>query len=309
MKILITGGAGFIGSHLAESCHYRGHKVSILDNLSTGKLENVSHLDPSVTVVDGDIRDRDLVALCLRGVDVVFHLAAKVSVPESIEQPEETHSVNVDGTLTLLSLCRDENLKRFVFASSCAVYGDGEGLPKREEMVLDPLSPYALQKVTSEFYCKLFHNLYGIPTTALRFFNVYGPRQDFSSHYSGVIAKFVSAALKNDPLYVYGDGEQSRDFIFVKDLCNILLSLISGRPKGIDGRVFNVGTGKPTTLNDLIGALKSLTGKELTVLTEAQRRGDILHSFSDMSALSNILRLKGWTSLGDGLKECLDFYT
>ena len=249
---LVTGGAGFIGSHLTEALVNRGIRVTVVDNLSTGHRRNIAHLKAGVSFVEGDIRDAELLGRVTAGCDVVFHQAAVVSVTQSVQDPSYSCEVNDLGTVRVLDASRKNGVKRVVLASSSAVYGDDPTLPKTENMPARPLTPYAVQKLTGEYYAASFGGLYGLETTCLRYFNVYGPRQDPSSPYSGVISIFMTRASSKTAPTIYGDGSQSRDFVFVEDVVQANL-LAATRSEAI-GRVFNVGTGQAIRIDELLGS-------------------------------------------------------
>ena len=304
MATLITGGAGFIGSHLTEELLKEGRKVVVLDDLSTGKLENLPD-DPNLTFIKGSITDRELLKNLFDSYrfETVFHLAAVASVFKSIEEPVETHRVNFDGTMYLLEESKRAKVEKFVFASSAAVYGDLPELPKKEDMPVKPLTPYGVDKYASERYVVNSFNLYGLRTTALRFFNVYGERQDPSSPYSGVISIFIDRILKHlkgekTTIDIFGDGRQTRDFVYVKDVVKALL--IAEKDKRTDGEVFNVGTGKETSLLQLIDTLKSIVGSTPPVRFLPPREGDIKRSVADITKISK-LSYKPSYSLKEGL--------
>ena len=261
-RILITGGAGFIGSHLAEHLLAAGNSVRVLDNLSTGKRENLP-AHPQLEFVQGDIRDKRLVSESVHGMDAIVHLAAVASVQASVDDPVGTHETNFDGTLNLLEVARKERIRRFVYASSAAVYGDNTRLPLAEDEILNPLSPYAADKLAGEFYLRFYHAKYGIETTAFRFFNIFGPRQDPSSPYSGVISIFIERVSRGEPVTVFGDGRQTRDFVYVGDLVKLLAQALSGTQTA--GQVINVGRGKQCSLLELLATLEKLTGKPVAL--------------------------------------------
>jgi UDP-glucose 4-epimerase len=257
---LVTGGAGFIGSHLVEALVARGERVRVLDNLATGRLENLSAVKDSVEFIQGDLRDRAVVSRAMKGVEIVFHHAAFASVPLSVEDPLTTHDVNATGTLNVLLAARDAGVRRVIYASSSSVYGDDPRLPKREEMEPDPCSPYAVSKLAGEHLCRAFWPVYGLSTVSLRYFNVFGLRQDSDSPYAAVIPKFVECLNAGEPLPVYGDGEQTRDFIPVSSVIEV--NMQAAAREGIDGEVFNVGSGQPVSLLDLIALLGNVSGRE-----------------------------------------------
>ncbi len=303
----VTGGAGFIGSNLARRLVAQGRDVRIFDNFSTGKRENLRDLYATVEVVEGDLRDFALLMEAMNGVEVVFHLAALPSVFRSIKAPTTTNEVNVTGTLNVLQAARAKGVKKVIYASSSSVYGDLEELPKREDMVPKPISPYAVSKLAGEYYCRSFCSLYGLETVVLRYFNVFGPYQDPSSEYSGVIAKFITALLSGKPLTVYGDGEQSRDFTFVDDVVEAtILAAIS--PSECSGMVFNVARGQRANLRELIKILGQVCGKRPEVVHVEPRAGDVKHSEADISMIEKSLSFKPEVNLGEGLGRTVGWY-
>ena len=282
MRAMVTGGAGFIGSHITERLVREGHDVRVVDSFRTGKRTNLDVASSlgNVEIVEADVRDAPQLDSLMDGVDVVFHQAAVVSVPYSVEHPQETHDVNLQGTLNVLFAARRRGVKRIVFAGSAAAYGDDPELPKRESMFPAPSSPYGVEKLASERYLAACAPLYGVETVTLRYFNVFGPRQDPSSPYSGVISIFVERALRGDRVTVYGDGTQSRDFVFVEDV--VEANLRAATTPGVSGRVYNVATGNETTVNELAAMLGRVVGRELAVAYEPRRPGDILKSLADI---------------------------
>lgn len=303
MKVLITGGAGFIGSHLADRLLEVGAKVRILDDLSTGKRENLPDHD-ALEFIEGDIRDTEMVSRCLEGVDAVVHLAAIASVQASIDEPIRAHQVNFDGTLNLLEASRRTGIKRFLYACSAAVYGDAASVPVSENVALNPLSPYAVDKLTGEYYLLHYHRKHGLAATSFRFFNIYGPRQDPSSPYSGVISIFVNSLQRNRPVTLFGDGSQTRDFVYVADLADLLARAVYGLD-GV-GAVFNVGTGMRYSLLQLLEYLEKLSGRKIVRQHEAARLGDIQHSCADVSRLKQVFGSAPATPFDHGLKKLLE---
>ena len=276
MKIVITGGAGFIGSNLAEELSKK-HEVVIIDDLSTGSAENVEDLD--LELVRGSITDPDLLEEYFRGVDYVFHQAALPSVQRSIEDPVRANEVNICGTLNVLVAARDADVKKVIYASSSSVYGDTPELPKREDMKPDPKSPYAVAKLAGEYYCRVFNEIYGLKTVALRYFNVYGPRQDPSSDYAAVIPKFVNRVMAGKAPIIYGDGEQTRDFTFVRDVVQANVLAMESDATG----VFNVAAGTRISVNDLAGMVMEIIGNRVNCVHEEPRAGDVRDSLGDIS--------------------------
>jgi UDP-glucose 4-epimerase len=302
MKVLITGGAGFIGSHLVEQLLAAGNTVRVLDNLSTGKRANLP-AHSQLEFIQGDIRDRSLVFEVVRGVQAIVHLAAVASVQASVDDPMGTHESNFDGTLHLLEAARQEQVRRFLYASSAAVYGDNTRLPLVEDEILNPLSPYAADKLAGEYYLRFYHAKFGIETTAFRFFNIFGPRQDPSSPYSGVISIFVERVSQGEPVTLFGDGRQTRDFVYVGDLVKLLSQALVRTETA--GQVINVGRGKQCSLLDLLAALEQLTGKPVERKFAAARLGDIVHSCADVTRLVRLMGEPPQTEIVTGLGEIL----
>jgi UDP-glucose 4-epimerase len=307
-KVLVTGGAGFIGSHLVDKLISRGYSVVVLDNFHSGEMESFCEVlgRESFEVIEGDIRDRKAVREAMDGVDAVVHLAALIDVKESVSGPFETHDVNVNGTLNVLNEAVRSDVRKFLFASSTAVYGEGNPLPLEEEHLLNPISPYAASKVSAEYYCRAFNNCYGLSTVVLRFFNVYGLGQK-NGAYSGVITRFLQNALKGEPLIVYGDGKQTRDFILVDDVVEAtLLALENANSKG---ETFNVCTGKPTAVNELVQIVKEVLKRDLKVIYDKPRKGDIKNNYGDPSKAEEILGFKAKISLREGLERLGNSYS
>ena len=308
-EILVTGGAGFIGSHIVDRLLDEGFKVRVLDNLSTGETKNLAQHqnNKSFQFIEGDIRNFDLVKNTVKGVDAVFHEAALVSVTRSVENPLLSNEINVTGTVNLLKACVDAHVKRFVYASSCAVYGDTETLPNHENLAPKPLSPYAADKLAAEKYAKVFHNVFGLETVSLRYFNVYGPRQKYGP-YSGVISIFINRLLENKPPIICGDGEQTRDFINVKDVVESNMLALSKR-KAV-GEVFNISTGEATTINKLTETIQKIMGKTSLKPVHAEPRPvDIKHSYGDITKARRNLQYAPKVQLEKGLSELIKSYS
>lgn len=302
MRVLITGGAGFIGSHLTDTLLAAGHQVRVLDNLSTGRRENLPEGN-AVEFVRGDIRDRSVVNSAVRDMDAIVHFAAVASVQASIEDPLGTHATNFDGTLHLLEAARRARIRRFLYASSAAVYGDSKALPLAETANPRPLSPYAADKLAGEHYLAFYFGKYGLQTTAFRFFNIFGPRQDPASPYSGVISIFAERSARGEPVTVFGDGSQTRDFVYVGDLVRLLQRALD--EPAVAGQVINVGRGQRSSLLDLLAAFERLTGKPLPRRHEPARLGDIIHSCADTTRLHRLLGMVPETDLESGLSSIL----
>src|SRR5215210_1099656 len=279
---LVTGGAGFIGSHIASALSANGARVRVLDDLSTGHRENLDEIGGDVDFVQGSVADENLLARALEGVELIFHEAAIPSVPRSVEAPRQSHIASVDGTFSLLLAARDKGVRRMVYAASSSAYGDQPALPKAEEMRPDPLSPYAVAKLVGEYYCQVFTRVYGLETVSLRYFNVFGPRQDPGSQYSGVISRFMSALVNGEQPIIYGDGGQSRDFTFVSNVVDA--NLRAAESAEVVGKVINVANGRQVTLNELLEIMKNVTGKSTAAGGyEPVRVGDVRHSLADIS--------------------------
>ncbi len=303
MKVLVTGGAGFIGGHLSGRLVAEGHEVVAIDNLSMGNLANLAFefLGSRLQFVKGDIRDRSLVKKCVSDIDAVIHLAAITSVPYSIQNPVETNQVNVMGTLNLLEACMNDGIEKFVYASSCAVYGDARRLPISEDDPLDATSPYAESKIVAEQYCHVFRERYKLQTICVRAFNVYGPGQH-NSDYGGVLTRFVSRLENGEPPIIYGDGEQSRDFIHVDDIVTALMRIL--QDDGPASKVYNLGSGRAVTINQLASVLQHTFDKEdLKPIHMPPRAGDIRHSQADISRAEKELGFRPRISLEEGLKR------
>lgn len=306
MRFVVTGGAGFIGSHTVDELVRRGHSVVIFDDLSTGSQENLEEVNDKITFVKATVANLDELRKAMRDADCVLHLAAVVSVPRSVKDPVETNQINVDGTLNVLVAARDAKVKRLVFAGSSAAYGDAPGLPKTERMQPDPLSPYGVSKYVGELYAQTFFRCYGLETVALRYFNIFGPRQDPSSAYSGVLAKFCKAFLDGEQPVIFGDGEQTRDFTYVENAVQANL-LACQAPKAV-GKVFNVGTGVGSSLNQTVELLSKISAKSLTVEYAGPREGDIRHSLADISLARRLLAYDPCIGFEEGLRRTFDWY-
>jgi UDP-glucose 4-epimerase len=303
-RVLVTGGAGFIGSHVVDRLVGSGCEVIVVDNLSAGVLANIEeHVrEGRVCFVRGDIRDSETVGKCVHGVDAVVHLAAVTSVPFSVEHPALTFENNVDGTLNLLNWCVKVGVGRFVFVSSCSVYGEPNYLPVDEKHPTCPCSPYASSKLEGERQCRNFEERYGLETVALRLFNVYGPRQGLSS-YSGVVTQFVNRARQGSALVIFGDGRQTRDFVHAYDVADAVLRSLKGES---DGEVFNIGSGRPTSLNSLAKSVLNLAGANLDIVYEKPRVGDVKASFADISKAEKQLDYKPIVPLEKGLRSMVE---
>jgi UDP-N-acetylglucosamine/UDP-N-acetyl-alpha-D-glucosaminouronate 4-epimerase len=306
MRYLVTGGAGFIGSNTVDELVRRGHSVVVLDDLSTGKKENLSEVPSHIEFMLGSVTDLKTVREACRGVDYVLHLAARTSVPRSLKDPLETNRVNVDGTLNVLVAARDSKVKRVVFAGSSSVYGETPTLPKRESMIPAPISPYGVSKLTGEVYGQLFQRIYGLEFVALRYFNVFGPRQDPHSPYSGVLSVLNAALISGAQPTIFGDGEQSRDFTFVRNAveANLLACEASDAP----GEVFNVGTGNRHTLNQTMRLLAKISGLSISAIYAPPREADIRDSQADITRARQVLGYNPIVGFEQGLRHTWEWY-
>jgi len=301
---LVTGGAGFIGGHLAERLLAEGWSVRVLDDFSSGRESNLAGCGGRVDLIRGDLRDPDTLARAVEGVEVIFHQAAVPSVPRSVAEPLRTNSVNIGGTLLVLETARAAGVRRVVYAASSSAYGDTRVLPKVESMEANPLSPYALQKFTGEKYCRLYHALYGLETVALRYFNVYGPRQDPESEYAAVVPRFATAALSGTPAEIYGDGEQTRDFTFVDD--TVRANLLAADATAAAGQVMNVASGRRISLNQLWQEICDLVGVTLEARYSAPRPGDVRDSLASVERARELLGYEPAVDLREGLRQTIE---
>jgi nucleoside-diphosphate-sugar epimerase len=300
---LVTGGAGFIGSHISEELIKRGHRVRVVDNLVTGYQRN---LRDGVEFMKGDLAEREVARAAIDGMDYVIHQAAIPSVPRSVDKPEESHRANVDSTMQVLLASRDAGIKRVVFAGSSSVYGDQPVLPKTETMPTNPLSPYALQKLMAEMYLQMFTRFYGLETVTTRYFNVFGPRQDPGSPYSGVISLFIKALSDGTTPVIYGDGEQTRDFTYVANVVDGVLR--AAETPGVSGQVFNVATNGRVSLNALLETLKKIFGSTVQPIYKEARQGDVRDSQADISKAEKMLGYKPTVGLEEGLRKTVEWY-
>ncbi len=305
-NVLVTGGAGFIGSHLVDTLVSAGCKVAVLDNLSSGNYSNLKHLEGQFAFYQDDIRNQRAISTAAEGCEVIFHLAAIVSVPQTIEDPLDSAAVNDTGTLLVLDAAREKKARRVIFSSSCAVYGDDRRLPKQEDMNPKPQSPYAVQKLAAEYYARVYYQLYGLEAVALRYFNVYGPRQDPSSPYSGVISIFMAKALHNEPAVIYGDGNQSRDFIYVQDV--VRANLLAATAKDVGGQVMNIGTGRSVVIKQLWKTICALSGQNLEPEYAPKRPGDIIESIAGIGSAKALLGFEPEISFEKGLEWTFEWY-
>jgi nucleoside-diphosphate-sugar epimerase len=305
--VLVTGGAGFIGSNLADELIRQGAKVRIIDNFATGYRENLDEIAGNFDFVEGDLNNDADLRRALEDVEIVFHQAAIPSVPRSVDNPQETHEACVNGTFNLLVKAKDSGVRRIVYAASSSAYGDQPTLPKVETMRPDPLSPYAAAKLMGEYYCGVFNQVYGLETLSLRYFNVFGPRQNPSSAYSGVISRFIDALMKNETPVIYGDGGQTRDFTYIANVVDA--NLRAAQTSSGIGRVLNVANGERVSLNDLLKTLKTITGKAgVTAKHLPERKGDVRHSQADNSRAVEWLGYEKLVGLEEGLRKTIDWW-
>lgn len=300
---LVTGGAGFIGSNLVEALLKQGERVAVLDNFSTGKKTNIKPFLKEIDLIEGDIRDPKTCQKAMKGIEIVLHQAALPSVPRSVSDPVLTNEVNVTGTLNLLWAARAAGVKRFVYAASSSAYGDSAALPKIETMAANPLSPYAISKLTGEYYCRTFNRLYGLSTTSLRYFNVYGPRQDPHSEYAAVVPRMISALIRDQPGTIYGDGSQSRDFTYIEDCIQaVLLACVAPE---VSGEVMNVSFGERVTINELHQKIADLLGKKIRPLYDPPRAGDVKHSLADIGKARRLLGYRPQYNIDRGIEKTM----
>ncbi len=306
-KVLVTGGAGFIGSNLADELIKQGAKVCIVDNFVTGFRENLDEINGDFDFIEGDINNDQALKKALEKVEIIFHQAALPSVPRSIENPKETHEACVNGTFNLLIKAKENNVKRLIYAASSSAYGDQPTLPKVETMLPEPLSPYAGAKLMGEYYCKIFSNVFDLETISLRYFNVFGPRQNPSSQYSGVISRFVDTLMSGKIPVIYGDGETSRDFTFIANVVDANIKAAQ-TTKGI-GEVINVANGERITLNELLETIKKITGKEnISAEYQSERKGDVKHSQASNQKAVECLGYTKLVGLEEGLRKTIDWW-
>lgn len=306
MKVLVTGGAGFIGSHITTALVERGDRVCVLDNLCAGKRENLEHLQGKLDFIEGDVADPQAVAAAVDHVDLIFHQAALASVPRSVSAPLDTNAACVTGTVTLLDAARKSGVRRVIYAGSSSAYGNTPQPAKSENDLPAPLSPYAAAKLAAEYYCQAFTETYGLETVTIRYFNVFGPRQDPTSEYSAVIPIFVSLMLQGKRPTIYGDGLQSRDFTYVEDI--VRGNLLAAETPGLGGKVINVATGKQFNLLDLVAAINRVLGTEIEPLFADPRPGDVRESLADISLAQQLLDFQPEISFDEGLERSIDYY-
>ncbi len=305
-NILVTGGAGFIGSHLATRFVDMGCRVRVFDNFSSGKRENLSHLSGRVDIVEADLRDAEACRRACADIEFVFHEAALGSVPKSVDEPQASHEVNINGTFNILRAAVEAKVRRFIYAGSSSAYGDTRESPKHEEIVPQPLSPYAVQKLTGEQYCRAFFECYGLETITLRYFNVFGERQDPKSQYAAAIPAFVTAILRNEPPTIYGDGEQTRDFTFIDNVVDG--NVLAMKAAKTCGESINVACGGQISVNQVIAAINKALGKNVKPNHVAARLGDVKHSCADIRLAERVLGFRPKIGFEEGLRRAIDFY-
>lgn len=305
-KYLVTGGAGFIGSHIVERLIRDGESVRVLDNFATGKRENLAPFAGKFEMVEGDLRNRADCAKACAGVEIVFHEGAVPSVPKSVEDPITSHEANIDGTFNILMAARDAKCRRLIYAASSSAYGDQPELPKRETARPAPLSPYAVNKLVGEYYLSVFCKCWGLETLSLRYFNVFGPRQDPKSQYAAAIPAFVTAILRGEPPTIYGDGEQTRDFTFIDNVVHA--NLLAAKAPKVSGEVVNVACGERVSVNQIISQINQLLGRNVKSKHVPDRAGDVKHSLADISLARQVIGYEPLVDFADGLRRAIDWY-
>lgn len=305
-KYLVTGGAGFIGSHIVERLVRDGESVRVLDNFATGKRHNLAPFGGKVEVVEGDLRKPADCAKACAGVEIVFHEGAVPSVPVSVEDPITSHEANIDGTFNILMAARDAKCRRLIYAASSSAYGDQPELPKRETARPDPLSPYAVNKLVGEYYLSVFNKCYGLETLSVRYFNVFGPRQDPKSQYAAAIPAFVTAIMRNESPIIYGDGEQTRDFTYIDNVVHA--NLLAAKAPKVSGEVVNIACGERVSVNQIIAEINKLLGKNVASKYVPERAGDVKHSLADITLARTLIGFEPVVSFADGLRLAIDWY-
>ncbi len=307
-KYLVTGGAGFIGSNIVERLLQKGEFVRVVDNFSTGKKNNIKGFidNPNFELVEGDLTNLDVAEKSVKGIDFVLHQAALPSVPRSIENPIKSNEANVSATLNMLVASKKEGIKKFIYASSSSIYGDNPELPKKEDFPIRPISPYALTKYAGERYCQIFWKIYGLPTVALRYFNVFGPQQDPFSQYSAAIPKFIDCFLKDKNMTIYGTGDQSRDFTFVENI--VEANILAANSSEGNGEVLNIACGEKTSINQLADSLREISGKNIKADYQEERQGDALHSLADISKAKKLIKYVPIVNFKSGLIKTFEWY-
>ncbi len=303
---LVTGGAGFIGGHLVHSLVGQGHNVRVLDNFSTGKRTNLEDVASSVEIIDGDMRDYDTCLNAADNIDMIFHQAAIPSVPRSVDNPFASHDTNINGTFNVLMAATKRNCRRVIYAASSSAYGDTDVLPKHEAIRPEPLSPYAVQKLAGEMYGRAFYECFGLETIALRYFNVFGPRQDPKSQYAAAIPAFVTSILNDEPPTVYGDGTQTRDFTFIENVVHA--NILAANASETKGQAINIACGQKVSVNDIIATINDLLGKKVPTNYVPRRKGDVMHSLADITQARQLIGYETKVSFDEGLKQAIDYY-
>ncbi|MBI5574320.1 MAG: SDR family oxidoreductase [Elusimicrobia bacterium] len=304
--VLVTGGAGFIGSSIADELLKRNYRVRIIDNFCTGRIENIKHIIGKIELVKGDIRDGKLVDRIMKGVGFVFHEAALRSVPRSIDDPGSTNDVNITGTLNLLIAAKDNKVKRFIYASSSSVYGDTRELPKRETQKPQPISPYAVSKLTGEYYCQVFSKTFGLETVSLRYFNVFGPRQDPESKYAVVVPIFIYCGLKNKPFEVHSDGKQSRDFTYIDNVVSANILALTAR--NVSGKIFNIACNEKHSILEIANTVSKILKIKPRFIYKPKRAGDVRHTLADITLAKKFLGYKPLVNFEDGMKKTVEYF-
>ena len=306
MKIVVTGGAGFIGSHLVDRLVELGHAVRVVDNFCTGKRENLAHVASRIELIEGDISCPEICRRACDDIEIIFHQAALPSVPRSVEEPALAHAANVDGTFNLLLAARDAGCRRVIYAASSSAYGESETLPKTENLTPQPVSPYAVNKLVGEYYCRVFSLCYGLETISLRYFNVFGPRQDPASQYAAAIPAFVTAILQGRQPTVFGDGEQTRDFTYIENV--IHANLLAARAPQARGQVLNIACGRQVSVNEIIRQINRLCGTDIRPIYTDPRPGDVRYSLADISAARQVIGYSPRVHFEEGLQLSIDWY-
>ncbi len=303
---LVTGGAGFIGSHIVDRLVKDGHNVRVIDNFCSGKRENIAGVLNKIELIEGDIRDCELVKKATQGVDFVLHQAALRSVPKSLTVPHEYNEVNIDGMVNLLQSCIENKVKRLVFASSSSIYGDTESFPENEEIMPQPISPYALTKIAGEYYCRIFSEIFGLSAVALRYFNVFGPRQSLDDEYAVVVPKFITCIAKNQPPPIYGNGKQSRDFTYIDNV--VEANILAAETPDIKWAAINIANGKDNSVLELVDAINNIMGKNVLPVFENSRPGDVFKTLADIAKAEKILRFKPKVDFEKGLRLTIKWF-
>ncbi|HAM37796.1 MAG TPA: LPS biosynthesis protein WbpP [Elusimicrobia bacterium] len=304
--VLVTGGAGFIGSNIIDKLLEKDYKVRIIDNFCTGKIENIRHIINEVELIRGDIRNKNIVDKAMKGVDCVFHEAALRSVPRSIDDPVSTNDVNINGTLNLLMAAKKSGVKRFIYASSSSLYGDAKDLPKKESQRPQPVSPYAVSKLTGEYYCRVFSKSFGLETVSLRYFNVFGPRQDSESKYAVVVPKFINSGLKKEPFLIHGDGKQSRDFTYIDNV--VSANILAMKAKDVSGMAFNIACHERYSVLDIAYTVSKILKIKPKFIFEPRRAGDVMHTFADIEFAKKYLKFKPLVLFKEGMSKTIEYF-